>query len=258
MERSHIDWAEVLAFLELQEPGIGVGIVGATDAQIKQLQARSPVPLPEAYIGFMRCFGGARGDFNVMPEHCYLADELLSIPEDIYIWDRQRYLLIGMLDESPRLDTHELFLDLQMGDSQDALMVGFTPGEDPVVYELECGISDCVVFRAMWWYAMEREAVIAQLLYGSIEEPNKKWVWERVRFTVEVFEQLGFARCLPDTPYTWCGRRGESEYCVVHGEAEDDTVFVDVAGEEERAVLRVAAVFEDVAGAELRRVVRNQ
>lgn len=258
MERGRIDWAEVLAFLEQQEPGISEGIVGATDAQIEQLQARSPVPLPEAYIGFMHAFGGARGDFNVMPEHCYLADELLSIPEDIYVWDRRRYLLIGMLDESPRLDIHELFLDVQRGDSRDALMVGFTPGENPVVYELECGISDCAVFRAMWWYAMKRAAVRASLSYGPIEAPNKEWVWERVRSTVEVFEQLGFAKCLPDTPYTWCGRRGESEYCVVHDEAEDNMVFVDVAGEEERAVSKVVAVLEDVTGAELDSVTRNQ
>ncbi len=255
--RSEVDWAEVVAFLEQQKPGLADGIVGATAAELEQLQKRSPVPLPEAYVGFMRAFGGARAGFNAMPEHCYLAAELLTVPESMHTWDRRRYLMVGLRDAISHTDRDELFLDLSHADDRDALMVGFTPCEQqPAPYLLECGISDCVIFRAMWWFAMERSPVRAGLMHGVHHERDKQWAWDRVRGSVDVLEKLGFMRCLPQTPYTWCAVRGELEYCVVKAESEDDAVFVEVGGAEDRVVSQMVAVLEDTTGAELRSTTR--
>lgn len=205
-----ITGSEFLAFIEKRQPHTAREIIGSSHTELDELQHSAPMTLPQNYVAFLRFMGSAHGGFRVFPEHDYLIQDLLNRPNEGEDWDRQRYFLIGFQDpRQSREDPHSLFLDLKRSDGIDAPIVGFQPGPSPTVMSIEHGIADFLIFRIAWLFAMDDKPARARLISFCDSSPDGHPARDRHREIKHTVERLGFAPCLPATPYSWFGQRDD-------------------------------------------------
>lgn len=255
IQREPVDWRQIVAFLDQQEPGFGDRIRGASADEIAALQQRSGAPLPENFVGFLRHMGAAHGGFPVHPEHGYLIQDLLGFPADEVGWDRRRHLLIGFMLYPVREDPHDLFFDLLRGDPIDAPIVGFQRVPDATVMNLEQGLADLVIFRAAWRYRISGSDVRVRLISWCRGGADGELILRRQRELVGLLGRIGFEPCVPATPHTWFGRREADTFALAQIEPDDRLISVELSGADPRSVMQAREVLQDQGPMERDRIV---
>lgn len=253
-----VDWQKLLAFLGDRKPGLPEKIRGVSQDELEALRRRSPVPLPENYVGFLRHFGGADGGFRVFPRHHYLAAELLREgPQEPAGWDPDRHLLIGLMESKECEDPHDLFLELSRGDATDAPLVGMDlDPEEPSTqgFPLAHSLADRLILLA--WRPVNRPKPAKARLVGFCNPaPGNTEVLQRYRALVAVAERLGFTPCVSATANTWMGRQGRETFALVYNALSDTVVSMELRGDDAAPIAQVREVVEDLGLAEPTRVL---
>jgi len=249
-----IDWQKFLSFLEDRRPGLPNKIHGASPADLEALRRRSPVPLPENYLGFLRHFGGEDGGFRVFPRHFYLVRELLhEVIQDPLGWDPSRCLLIGIMESRDCEDPHDLFLDLSQADATDAPLVGLDP--DPEEPNAECfpiapSLADRLIIQIAWRLVDRPKKAKARLVAFGNPSSKGTAVPHLYRELVSVAEKLGFVACVSATSNTWMGRQGRETFALIHASQECDLAAMDLCGDDPIPIAQVREVVEDLGLAE--------
>jgi hypothetical protein len=259
-----VDWPQLLAFVEDRMPGLGEKIRGASPAELDALRKRSPLPLPENYVGFLRHFGGADGGFRVFPRHFYLAAELLN--GSVVGWNPERYLLIGIMEDKLCEDPLDLFLDLSHGDATDAPLVGLETRDadeddddddepEQVPVRRAYSLADRLLVQIAWRCAILNKTAKARLVALCQPSTGDAAVFTRYRELVGVAEKLGFAPCVSATAHNWLGRRDGETFAAIHISLTDDLVAMELRGDDPGAVAQVREVVDDLGLAKPSRII---
>lgn len=236
-------WKELIAFIDAREPGFAGRVRGASEEEVRRVQAQTPVPLPHAYADFLRAMGGDLAHFRVFPNHFGTVSELVEHRESSSEWPfdypPERFLPIGYEWERDDELEGDVCLALQLGDAQDppVVIIDPTAGANPkFTMTLAASFCEYVQRRAFAQYERLRRAHSLRL-NTSIKVPEGTW-----SRTVAVLQQLGFCQALPGAAASWFGQSSDASVWM---HSKDGVLAAEFVSDDGPALERAAEGLQD-------------
>jgi hypothetical protein len=179
----------LIPFIDERVPGFAAKIRGADEQSVALLEQRCSSRLPSVYRDFLALMWEDTAGFDVIPGYAYRASELLAYhptPETELAYDPRRYHKIAICCDEEREDFVDFFLDLELGDEEDAPIVRFEDdsgvpawdrGEPPEPRNTGRWFGDSLQLGALNEYELNRRAHQLRLSVTSRFTPENKAVW---------------------------------------------------------------------------------
>jgi hypothetical protein len=180
---------QLIPFIEQREPGFAAKIRGADARSVELLEERCSSRLPGVYREFLGLMGEDTGGLDVLPGYVYRASDLLTYhpsPDTEFSYDPSHYHKIAICCDQERESFLDFFLDLKLGDKEDAPVVTFEDESGDPVWErsepsdpIKTGrwFGDVLQLGALNAYEFNRRKHRARLSVTSRLTPENKAVW---------------------------------------------------------------------------------